>query len=218
MPFHEDESVLSLVVGLEPLAFGDVWEVVEPPRKKLCQDPELPVTPTEPEDTPHLTEAEDTLSIPPTIIDSPSAFSDNLCGWFDDEASQHSADSASSFDTDCTENEDCFLGSGHDSSRVKDKVVAPVHHLRSQSFWDSVYKEIEFYATAEWFSMADFITQLTTDFEQNIEIMSSGIRNLVPPGTEFKIGITCDPKYRWFQIGGGEYARNYAPQLILGYQ
>ena len=147
--------------------------------------------------------------------DSPDALLDLLQTHFDqpDETS-------SEFDSQLTENENPNEPASPCSPAPKrlklDTSPAPCHFSKSPDFWDDVVKVVTSYMDDAWFSMDEAtLDQLGEDWDGNASTVTRAIAGIVNKCQEFKIGITEDPKHRWFVCDNGNYSKNYTKMTVV---
>lgn len=204
---HEDDSIFELLTPVGTL--GD--PVDECAATVLDSDSE------QAEDT----VIEDTLESP--IADpsahAPSAppeirFQPSLCGLW--EHSQISDIWPSSLVS--APSEDDSQLTAYDNPFFIKKTVVPLkqHYTQDPLFYDSVWKQIELYVNANhWFDLHDSVDRLTPSWEDNVEMVTNVVRSIVSSSTEFKIGITLDPRWRFFQCANGDYEKKFRRMTIV---
>lgn len=202
--FHEDDSIFEL---LEPLC------------NRACLYDDVASTQMGTEIDP--TEIDSSSGCSPTEIESSSkgssalhggSLEDSLMGWFDTPVASPSPSQPAEYDPDDTDNED--------PSKPEPIPTAPArpHHMQDPTFLDLVADETALYARESWFSFAPFFWgKLTDSFDVNVDFIYSYISagRFIPDDAYFKIGITRDPRHRWFIAGDGHYARFYDPRLCM---
>ena len=67
----------------------------------------------------------------------------------------------------------------------------------------------------DWFEYSDCLNYLRPPWEQNCELVTDAIQSIVSSGTEFKIGITLDPRWRFFTCAFGEYSKKFSKMTIV---
>ena len=113
----------------------------------------------------------------------------------------------STFDSQCTANEN----PGH-PDRALPLQFAP-HFTSDNAFWESADAVIEYYT--EWFETSASLLNLGPHWEQNCDVVTGAIEYIVSTSNEFKIGITCDPHWRFFVCAGGEYSKRFCTMTIV---
>ena len=145
--------------------------------------------------------------------DSPDALLDLLQTHFDqpDETS-------SEFDSQLTENENPNEPASPCSpapKRLKLDTSPARHFSKSPDFWDDVVKVVTSYMDDAWFSMDEAMDHLGEDWDGNASTVTRAIAGIVNKCQEFKIGITEDPKHRWFVCDNGNYNKNYTKMTVV---
>ena len=91
----------------------------------------------------------------------------------------------------------------------------PYHFTQDLSFWDSVKDTFFSYMYDDWFEWGRSLDMLGRCWEDNVAICSNLILSIVNAASEFKIGITVDPKWRYFECGNGAYSRQFTKMTIV---
>ena len=114
----------------------------------------------------------------------------------------------SPFDSQCTAN---------DNPGLPDRAAVPLapHFTSDPAFWDSVGHRIEAYSDKEWFETSACLHNLGPHWEQNCDVVTAAIQSIVSSSSEFKIGISLDPRWRFWECAGGEYSKTFRKMTIV---
>jgi hypothetical protein len=89
------------------------------------------------------------------------------------------------------------------------------HFTRNSSFYDDIHDAVKTYIDQGWFCIHDCINHLCPVWEGNCDVVTNAIRSIASTCTEFKIGITLDPRWRFFECAGGEYVKRFRKMTIV---
>ena len=134
----------------------------------------------------------------------------SLCElWEQPTCEEESLSEESFFDSQCTANDNPAL-----PDRALPVPLAP-HFTMDPTFWDSVQREVEAYSGKEWFETSACLDDLKPRWEQNCNVVTDAIQSIVSSSTEFKIGITMDPQWRFWTCAEGEYSKMFRKMTIV---
>ena len=123
-------------------------------------------------------------------------------------------DEASCWDSQATEDED--TNDPPPPPKRQRCTSQPCHFSKSDEFWDSVEKVVTYYMNDAWFSTADRIfDNLSEDWDRNVSLVATAIKDIAIEAREFKIGICLDPKWRWFVCAGGAYSKSFTKMTLV---
>jgi hypothetical protein len=127
-------------------------------------------------------------------------------------------DTSSAFDSELTEDEDPnYPPPCPAPKRLKLYTSPPCHFTKSDEFWDSVAKVVTSYMDDAWFSMDEGPTldRLGEDWDRNVSAVTTAITGIAREAQLFKIGITEDPKHRWFVCDNGNYSNTFTKMTVV---
>jgi len=134
----------------------------------------------------------------------------SLCAlWGQPMCEEESLSEESSFDSQCTANDNPGL-----PDRALPVPLAP-HFTIDPAFWDSFMHRIESYSDKGWFETSACLDDLRPHWEQNCDVVTDAIQSIVSRSTEFKIGITLDPQWRFWSCAFGEYSKKFHKMTIV---
>jgi len=126
-------------------------------------------------------------------------------------------DASSAFDSQLTENENPNEPASPCSPAPKRfKLDAPCHFTKSGEFWYSVANVVSSYCDDAWFEMHDAtLKRLGEDWDRNVSTVEAAIKGIATESQFFKIGITMDPKHRWFVCDKGKYSKDFTKMTVV---
>jgi hypothetical protein len=147
----------------------------------------------------------------PLVAPEPDGFALSLCALLEQSLPPAVKEESSEeqWDTQLTDN---------DNPGLPDRalpVPLPLHWTIDPLFWESYFYRIESYMEDDWFDQSDCLNFLKPPWEQNCELVTDAIQSIVSRCTEFKIGITLDPRYRFFRCAFGEYSKRFSNMTIV---
>jgi hypothetical protein len=153
------------------------------------------------------------------MADSPDHLLEQLQAHFDqpDRPAQDD-ETSSAFDSELTENENPNEPAPHCPApkRLKLDTSTPCHFTKSDEFWDSVAKVVTSYMDDAWFSIDDgTLERLGEDWDRNVSAVTTAITGIAREAQLFKIGITEDPKHRWFVCDNGNYSNTFTKMTVV---
>ena len=148
---------------------------------------------------------------------SPDALLDELEALIDQP--DQDDDASSAFDSQLTENENPNEPASPCSpapKRFKLDTSPPCHFTKSDEFWYSVANVVSSYCDDAWFSMHDAtLNKLGEDWDRNVSTVEAAIKGIATESQFFKIGITENPKHRWFVCDNGSYSKNFTKMTVV---
>ena len=145
--------------------------------------------------------------------------------WLLDELEAHvnrpdqDDDASSAFDSQLTENENPNEPASPCSpapKRFKLDTSPPCHFTNANEFWDSVAKVVSSYCDDAWFSMHKAtLNNLGEDWDGNVSTVTAAIKGIAKESQFFKIGITENPKHRWFVRENGRNSRDFTKMTVV---
>jgi len=156
------------------------------------------------------------LGIEATVQEGPlDAF--NLDMWLQDSLrvpapcpTDSSKPADDTFDSQLTQNENPGV-----SSQPTELPPPPSHFTQQKDFWDKVAYRLHGLLGQPWLGEAPSLDRLTPDFQRNADVCAQSIQHVISSATHFKIGITCDPRWRFFECDDGDYAKNFDKMVLV---
>ena len=207
--FHEDDSIFLLIEQRTEFQHPVVEEGCAPTEteSEYCAETELD---NDHDGSPDIDIADGHYWLPP-VSPEPDCFAPSLCALLEQSlpAEVKEESSEENWDTQLTDN---------DNPGLPDRalpVPLPPHWTIDPLYWDSVFHRIDTYKDDDWFEYSDCLNYLRPHWEQNCELVTDTIQSIVSSGTEFKIGITLDPRWRFFTCAFGEYSKKFSKMTIV---
>jgi len=224
MGMHEDDSIFGFMEDVVSIASTTSEHDHDHDHDTLPDNvPDaLPDTDTVPDTVPDTIPDTVPHSLPGPLQDERASHSDlgadtNLCGWFNPTLEQNEqkqiTESSESWDSQLTQMRPV----------IPDPVVPVVpalssntpHFTRDVEFWDKAFAQTQCYIDEPWIVAAPSLDALSPDWANNCDVCANAIRSVVATASEFKIGICLDPRWRYFNIGGGEYADRFTKMVLI---
>ena len=209
---HEDDSIFDLIVDDSDLQQPIV---VEECAATLIDSDDFQDTLSQSD---HESDQEDSPSMGglnghwfPCAEPQPDLTAASLCElWGQPMCEEELLPEESPFDSQCTANDNPGL-----PDRALPMPLSP-HFTIDPAFWDSVGHRIEAYSDdKEWFETSACLHNLGPHWEQNCDVVTAAIQSIVSSSTEFKIGITLDPRWRFWECAGGDYSKRFRKMTIV---
>jgi len=139
----------------------------------------------------------------------------NLDRWLEDSlrvpvSSPTHSMAIDTFDSQLTQNENPSV-----SSQPAELTPPPSHFTQQPQFWDKVHERVHGYLGQPWLGEASSLDRLTPDFNMNADVCAQAIQEITSIAINFKIGITCDPHWRFFYCSKGHYAQRFDKMVLV---